>query len=473
MGLTDAELLEAYVTRRDELAFEVLLRRHGPMVMGVCRRVLRNEAEAEDAFQATFLVLVRKAATVRPRSKVGNWLHGVAHNTALKRKAMNVKRRAKEREAGRAARPQIAEEVWRRLQALLDTELLRLPGKFRIPLLLCELEGRSLKDAARELGCPQGTVATHLARGRALLARRLAGHGLTLSATMIAAAWSGDPAVAGVRPVLLASTLQAARLLTANRALAGVVSPTVAALVQGVLKGMLLTRLKWTAAVLAAILAIAGGLVYRSGAAWAGPANAGASAEQVPPSGTRGAQAPAAQETVSVDVVARYLRKKYPEEGDRSDGRLRLAPGTKVTELRSPVLRKHLPDTRFFLTTLKTDYLSYLEVPLLVSASVADGKVVFRECFSTLFTDVSADFLAQFRGLETRTADDRKALGEAIATLFTEVTEHSELRQGDFSEPRCHIELWHKANGEAHRWRTIYFEFDAGGRLRLVALSDG
>src|SRR6188474_1241274 len=110
-ALTDAELLAAFVARRDQAAFAALVRRHGPMVLGVCRRILRNEADAEDAFQATFLVLVRKAGSVRPGAMVGNWLYGVAHNTALKARAMNRKRRRKERDAGRLSRPEAAEEV--------------------------------------------------------------------------------------------------------------------------------------------------------------------------------------------------------------------------------------------------------------------------------------------------------------------------------------------------------------------------
>src|SRR5437867_1704590 len=122
-ALTDGELLEEFVARREEAAFEALVRRHGPMVLGVCRRVLRNDADADDAFQATFLVLVRKAATVRPRGLVGNWLYGVAHTTALKARAMNTKRSAREREAA-AARPRpAASEYWDRLQPLLDQEL--------------------------------------------------------------------------------------------------------------------------------------------------------------------------------------------------------------------------------------------------------------------------------------------------------------------------------------------------------------
>src|SRR5947209_3461765 len=122
-GLADGQLVERFVRRRDAAALEVLLRRHGPMVWGVCRRVLRHEADAEDAFQATFLVLVRKAADVRPRGLVGNWLYGVARNTALKAKAMGSKRRAKEREAVARPKPDAPAEVWQQLLALLDQEL--------------------------------------------------------------------------------------------------------------------------------------------------------------------------------------------------------------------------------------------------------------------------------------------------------------------------------------------------------------
>src|SRR4051812_44520533 len=160
---SDGALVESFVTRRDEAAFEALLRRHGPMVLGVCRRVLGNEADAEDAFQATFLVLVRKAATIRPRGLVGNWLYGVARTTALKARAMRGRRVAREREA--AARPKAAAggETAERLLALLDQGLKALPDKYRAAIVLCDLEGRSIKDAAQQLGCPPGTVGTRVA----------------------------------------------------------------------------------------------------------------------------------------------------------------------------------------------------------------------------------------------------------------------------------------------------------------------
>src|SRR5262245_35974093 len=174
-GLTDSELLERFVARRDEAAFEALVRRHGPMVLGVCRRILRHEADAEDAFQATFLVLAVKAPCVRPREMVGNWLHGVARNTALKAKAMKLRRGEVERQAGARPGHRHAEDTGA-LLAVLDEELSALPEKYRVPLILCELEGRTIQEVARQLDWPQGTVATRLARGRALLAGRLARH---------------------------------------------------------------------------------------------------------------------------------------------------------------------------------------------------------------------------------------------------------------------------------------------------------
>ena len=244
-GSTDGDLLESFITGRDEGAFEALMRRHGPMVLGVCRRVVRNEADAEDAFQATFLVLVRKAASIRPRGMVGNWLYGVAHSTALKARAMSTKRVAKEREAAARPKSEVAGDTWQHLQALLDQELQALPDKYRAPIVLCDLEGKSIKEAARQLGCPQGTVGTRLARGRSLLARRLARHGLALSGGVIATVIAQNATAAGVPPLLMSSTIKAATLIAAGQAAAtGLVSANVAALTEGVLKAMFLTKLK-------------------------------------------------------------------------------------------------------------------------------------------------------------------------------------------------------------------------------------
>jgi RNA polymerase sigma factor (sigma-70 family) len=228
------------------------------MVLGVCRRILRNEADAEDAFQATFLVLVRKAGAIKCRSQLSNWLYGVAHNTALKARAMIHKRRIKEREAGTAPKGDAAGEIWR-LQVMLDAELSQLPDKYRVPIVLCELEGKTIKDAARQLGWPQGTVATRLARGRALLAKRLSKHGLELAVGILAAQLSQNAGSACVPTTLVSATVKAATAIAAGGAAALVVSANVAALTEGVLTAMLLSKLKTATVVVLVCASLASG----------------------------------------------------------------------------------------------------------------------------------------------------------------------------------------------------------------------
>lgn len=274
-GAADGDLLECFIKRRDQQAFETLLRRHGPMVLGVCRRILgRNEADAEDAFQATFLVLVRKANSIRPRGMVGNWLFGVAQNTALKAKAMIHKRRVKEREAGTLPKSVAAEEVWQQVQRLLDEELGRLPDKYRVSIVLCDLEGKTIKEAARHLGWPQETVATRLAQGRRLLAKRLSKHGLTLSGGALAALLS-QGAVSAVVPVpLVLSTAKAASVLAAGQtAASGLISAKVATLMEGAVKAMFLTKLKiaMATALVAIVLWAGGSMLCRTTSAAAAP----------------------------------------------------------------------------------------------------------------------------------------------------------------------------------------------------------
>jgi len=181
-GLTDGQLLEDYVSRREQAALEALVRRHAPMVWGVCRRVLGNRHDTEDAFQATFLILVRKAASIASPRLLANWLYGVAHQTALKARATAAKRRARERQVTQMPQPAATEpDLWNDLQRLLDQELTRLPDKYRAAIVLCDLEGKTRKEAARHLGVPEGTLAARVARGRVMLAKRLARHGLAVS----------------------------------------------------------------------------------------------------------------------------------------------------------------------------------------------------------------------------------------------------------------------------------------------------
>jgi RNA polymerase sigma factor (sigma-70 family) len=267
--MTDGDLLERFVAGRDEAAFAALVRRHGQMVWGVCRRVLAGHQDAEDAFQATFLVLVRKAASVVPREMVGNWLYGVAHQTALNARANEARRRTRERQVTQMPEPADREEdLWRCLEPVLDQELSRLPNRYRTAIALCDLGGKTRKEVAQQLGVPEGTLSGWLTRGRAMLAKRLARQGLAMSAAALAAALSQNVLSAGVPAAAVSNTIKAASLLAAAQGAAtGASSATVAALTEGVIKTMLWTKLKLVSAVLLVFSAAgmgATGLIYHA-----------------------------------------------------------------------------------------------------------------------------------------------------------------------------------------------------------------
>jgi len=269
--LSDGQLLDAFIARGDDVAFKALLKRHGSMVLGVCRRILNNHHDAEDAFQATFLVLVRKARTITPRQYVGSWLYGVACRTAMKARAMSAKRRTKERQLWESARAQPTSDIPPdELLTRLDMELARLPEKYRVPIVLCDLEGRSRVEAARRCGWPVGTLSWRLAQGRQLLAQRLSRNGTVLTGGALALLLSRSAASAGVPPSLLMTTARAASRLAAGGALAaGTVSIQVMTLTEGVMKAMLLSKLKvaWVVALAFVIGAGAVGLGYQADAA--------------------------------------------------------------------------------------------------------------------------------------------------------------------------------------------------------------
>jgi RNA polymerase sigma factor (sigma-70 family) len=268
---TDGQLLASFIDNKDEAAFEALVHRHAPMVFGVCRRVVRNHHDAEDAFQATFLVLACKALSVRPRERVANWLHGVALRTALKAKTNTAKRRRREKEVTAMPEPEaVPQSPWRDLQPLLDQELNGLPENYRLPILLCDLGGKTIKEATQQLGWPQGTLATRLARGRKLLAKRLTNRGIVLSAGSLAAVVSPKIARASVPTTLMNSTIQAAAMIAAGQAtVAGVVPAKVALLTEGVLRAMLLSKLKTATMglLLVSLLLGAAGEIYQTPAA--------------------------------------------------------------------------------------------------------------------------------------------------------------------------------------------------------------
>jgi RNA polymerase sigma factor (sigma-70 family) len=262
-ALTDGQLLARFIERRDEAAFEGLVRRHGPLVLGVCRRVLGNHHDAEDAFQATFLVLARKAAAIVPREMLANWLYGVACQTARNARAATAKRAVKERQVAVMAEAETYQHDdlradWADLKPRLDQELNLLPEKYRLPIILCDLQGSTRKEAAGRLGWPEGTVSGRLARARTMLAKRLARYGLALSGGSLAEVLSQSVAAARVPTALLVSTVRAASLGAAGKMAAGVISAKVAALVEGVLKAMLLTRLKKTAVLVLLAAALVG-----------------------------------------------------------------------------------------------------------------------------------------------------------------------------------------------------------------------
>ncbi len=261
-GLTDAQLLERYVNSRDEAAFEVLVWRHGPMVLGLCRRLLRHEADVEDAFQATFLALVRKAQSISKRDAVASWLYKVAYRIVLAARASAANRTTNELDLVEAPAAGASDELdWRDLQPVLDQEVMGLPEKYRTPFVLCCLEGRTNEEAARQLGCPKGTVLSRLARARQRLRERLTRRGLALSAVALALTLM-DKAAAAVPASLASKTL-----LMLTSAVPAVVSARVSALTEGVLHAMFMTKLKtMTAAALlvAAMLGASAGLILQA-----------------------------------------------------------------------------------------------------------------------------------------------------------------------------------------------------------------
>jgi RNA polymerase sigma factor (sigma-70 family) len=254
-GLPDHELLERYVKANDETAFTVLIERHGPMVFGVCRRTLPNFHDAEDACQACFLVLARKAASVRKKASLSSWLHGVAYRLALKLKRDSARRKARELGVNLPASKDPAAEVsWREAQGIMDEMLQRLPARYREPLILCYLECLTRDEAAQRLGLSSGSLHGRLERARDLLRKSLAQRGLTLPVVMFAAMLGESASQGALAPLFVVSLTKAAKLLAGGHLLTeSVVSTKVIALTQEVLKNMFLTNLKiGTAAVLCA-----------------------------------------------------------------------------------------------------------------------------------------------------------------------------------------------------------------------------
>jgi RNA polymerase sigma factor (sigma-70 family) len=241
-ALSDEQLLERFVGQRDEAAFAALVERHGRLVFGLCRRILRSEHDAEDAFQATFLVLARRASAIRRRGALGCWLHHVAYHAAVRLQTQRARRRAHELAATEQRVPGPLDDLTvRELRRLLDEELLRLPEKYRAPLVLCYLEGLTRDEAAQQLRCSLGTFKSRLERGRELLRQRLVRRGLGPAAVLLTSAW--PLAAAGMPAPLANATVRASLLFASGQPAVSVVSSRALTLALGMLKTMSATKL--------------------------------------------------------------------------------------------------------------------------------------------------------------------------------------------------------------------------------------
>jgi RNA polymerase sigma factor (sigma-70 family) len=256
---TDRQLVEDFALCRDETAFAALVARHGPMVLRVCRRVLNHEQDAEDAFQATFLVLARNTGSIRKHEALAEWLHGVAYRTAMKAKRSAARRRNHEARL-RAVTPEaVPGPSWDDVRAVLDEEIERLPGSYRSAFVLCILEGKSGPEAAKELGVREGTVWSRLNRARQRLQRQLTRRGIELSALLAAVSVAESGGKAAVPALLASATIRSGLLVAAGGPAAGVIPSHVATLAAGVTRAMFLTKIKFATGILLTVSLLSGG----------------------------------------------------------------------------------------------------------------------------------------------------------------------------------------------------------------------
>jgi RNA polymerase sigma factor (sigma-70 family) len=315
-GALDGELLERFFTSRDEAAFELLVWRHHRLVLGVCSRILRGADDVEDAFQATFLVLARKGKSIRKRGSLSSWLFGVARRVALEAGRVS-QRRQPSQSASPAPVPEPGDELMRReLQGIFDVELGQLPEKYRAPVVLCYLEGLTYEQAGRQLGCSKGTISTRLTRARELLRARLAGKGLAVSTGSLSAWLCANAASAGVPNSLVIPTTKAATAMTAGNGIANVVSVKAAALAEGVVKAMMIGKLKSLAAVALVLGLIVGGASVFSGrlaSAQVGPPPAAEKPVNAPQSPARKPDSAYALEKIGAAMLSYFdIHKVYP-----------------------------------------------------------------------------------------------------------------------------------------------------------------
>jgi RNA polymerase sigma factor (sigma-70 family) len=283
-GLGEEQLLERFMTGRDEAAFTALVERHGPMVSGVCWRILADPHDVEDAFQATFLILAQKAGSIRARHTLGPWLYGVAHRVAIRAKRNATRRRVRERATGEEAAVMPARDgESQELRQVLDEELARIPAKYRAPVVLCYLEGRTHEEAARQLHWPVGTVKSRLAWAKERLRSRIVRRGLAPCAGLMDAILCPQGASASVPSALVYSTVRAATQMGAGKVAVGAASASVIALTRGVLNSMLISKFcVSTGVVLSTVLVATGAAVLVAQESGAGSKSEGVQQEAKP-----------------------------------------------------------------------------------------------------------------------------------------------------------------------------------------------
>jgi RNA polymerase sigma factor (sigma-70 family) len=339
-GLSDAQLLDRFLARREEAAFEALVERHGPMVLATCRRVLRDEHAAEDAFQATFLVLARRGPSVRAASSLGGWLYRVAFRIAARARAAEARRRGRERRSAEMTTPTAPERLEPDDYRVLYEELDRLPARYRDPVVLCHLEGLSNEAAAERLGCPVGTVWGRLSRARQRLRDRLVRRGIAPAVAALVAGGTQE-AGAAVSPALLAETVRLGVASMAGGAgVAALARPTVDRMTRGALRAMTWERWGTTAALVTAVgVAAIGAVAWARGQGKTPPAGVAATTQKAAsparprlPDGCE----PLYQETSPDGSRVAYVGAYTPDDGRREDGLF-------AVELASGKVRRLLP----------------------------------------------------------------------------------------------------------------------------------
>lgn len=301
---TDEVLLRRFVHAKNEAAFRVIAERHGPMVLGVCRRALRSAHDAEDACQATFLVFSRRASSIRNTASLGSWFHGVAMRVAMNLRRELTRRQRREQTVRAVANENDAATMtWSEIKIGLDEELQRLPDRYRTALVLCYLEGRTRDEAAVQLGLTPSALHGQLERGRKLLAARLTKRGLTLSAAFLSVALCPDS---------MLTTVRAAAMFAERQSIATMVAPSVLALTNETLKGMTMKTMKWAIASLACSAMLAVGVGFTR----AQPKYETADS-RLPAKSTTPAKAPDANENLKNTLLA--IDKLMWEAGAKGD----------------------------------------------------------------------------------------------------------------------------------------------------------